>query len=241
MKYLILLLSFSCFAQVGIGTTTPDPNSVMHATNPSGLSTPLIFEGIPNTPTVNTISTYDPVTGVFGWRNLPTSGGGLIISVINISEWRNTPLDINVTTTTYLDDAIDLNLTRTITVSPNTTQIVSIEYSVPIGLVAATGVPRTTVGAYILKDGVKLQNSESSFSVRDVGDHAQADKYFPDWITNNTSAPITVTYELMGYLNQETISFSATADYRFKRFDADDALNKNWGTADMHIRILVAQ
>tara|TARA_R110002020_G_scaffold349604_1_gene563165 strand:- start:167 stop:916 length:750 start_codon:yes stop_codon:yes gene_type:complete len=234
---LILTLAVCCVgnAQVGIGTTTPDPNTMLHIVPQTGTYYPIRAEGLPYEPSFSQYLVKDD-DGNFGWTDAPEAGDGLIDAIMNISEWRGNPYVINLPSGFYEETNIDLELTSTVVIAPNQLAILDIRYNLPGGVTAYTADCNTDIGAFIEKDGVRLPYTASSFNVRTLNDHNAVRMDYPEWIFNNTSSPITVVYSLRGYVRQHS-SFGANT-INLRRKDSDEDLNNNWGFMFMHIKIL---
>lgn len=224
-KLILILIASTSFAQVGINTTTPE--RTLHVAGKVMIDT-LDFK-----PSANTYVVVDS-DGELGYNTVAT-GTGLLQGVMNISEWRGSPLDVTTSVGAYVDYNVDLDLFVNVTIPDGTTAVIDIIYSVPIGLESTTGEVETSVGGYIEKNGVKLDNTESGFSITGSKGHSQAQNFYTDWVTNNTGLSITNTYALKGYINQKT----ATGDnnYRYKKYNIDDSLNDNWGIEKLRARV----
>lgn len=235
--YILFMVAFAyhvnLIAQVGIGTTSPQ--ETLHIAGTSRVDNlPLM--------TSNRVVVADSV-GKLGYKILPSSGGLAIETNIDIAT--NNKLVFPGTIGLFVRDDINLDLEVTVTVQPNTTSYIRVEYSLPLGAQNCMypGMEILTyIGGVLYRDGTKIREANRKIQ---LDPRPWADVFgstgtlcsmgyvgcsYSETVTNNSNEPITITYELMGYLEQHYAS-NQNIDYIYGMWLPFGDNNFNWGDA----------
>lgn len=237
--YIIFMVAFAyhinLIAQVGIGTTSPQ--ATLHVAGTTRIDElPLM--------TSNRVVVADSV-GNFGYKTLSGSGSGGLTIETNIDIVTNNKLVFPGTIGQYVRDNIDLDLEVTVTVQPNTTSYIRVEYSLPLGAQNCMypGMEILTyIGGVFYRDGTQIREANRKIQ---LDPRPWADVFgstgtlcsmgyvgcsYSETVTNSTEDPITITYELMGYLEQHYAS-NQNIDYIYGMWLPFGDNNFNWGDA----------
>lgn len=192
---LSLLFYFCSFAQVGIGTTDP--------TKDLDVNGELRVRNLP------------PITSNEFLVSDPEGNVGSTTLIINLPNFQRIVLPSPVTTivdtnTTgvYFDNDIDIQMFVTAVVSPGQRAYIKVLYSVPI---SNSGESVGDIGIFFQRNGVTQLLSSRSESAG-VSNYIAC--IFYEYVDNrNGSTPVSVLYELRGYINQT--SSDAEGSYFF--------------------------
>lgn len=243
LTYILLIVPFITFSQVGIGTTNPE--ATLHIAGNLKIDTiPVMNED------------YLLVTDSDGFV-----GKKLITSLFPLSTQTIKavmPSRINYTTTTnevHVDNDIDLGLgTYTVTVNPGQTSLIIAEYNIPVGAVNSTlDQIATYIGIKFLINGVenedvsrKIQmpvfSTATSLDGLSTSGLFRTDKIISSWtdvVTNTTTSPILISFEIRGVLQQARVTNTNPAQvgktYIFGMWSSTGN-NLNWGKGSLTIR-----
>lgn len=239
----IMLLPFLTFAQVGIGTT--NPQATLHIAGNLKIDT---------IPTMN--EDYILVTDSDGFIGKKLSSATSPLSVQTIRA--TMPDRINYTTTTngvQIDNDIDLGLgVYTVTINPAQTSLITVNYNIPIGAVNSTlDQIATYIGIKFFIDGVENQDvsrkiqmpvfsTASSLDGLSTTGLFRTDKIISTWtdvITNTTTDPILIDFEIRGVLQQARVTNTNPSQtgktYIFGMWSATGD-NLNWGKGSLTIQ-----
>lgn len=218
-------------AQVGIGTTSPQ--ETLHIAGTARIDIlPLINS--------NKVLVTDSV-GKLGYKLLTTD----VISFENdISIATNNVLLYPDTNFQYVRNDVNLDLSITVTVAPNTTSIIRVEYSLPLGAqnCLVPGMEMLTyIGATFYRDGVEIREANRKIQ---LSPRPWADIFgsvgtlcsmgfvacsYTETVVNTGGTPISINYEIMGYIEQHYVSTSTP--YIFGMWLPFSGANFNWGDA----------
>jgi hypothetical protein len=235
--YIIFIVAFvyqvNLIAQVGIGTTSPE--ETLHIAGTARVDNlPLM--------TSNKVVVADSV-GKLGYKILSSSGGLSIETNIDIVT--NNKLVFPGTIGMYVRDDINLDLEVTVTVQPNTTSYIRVEYSLPLGAQNCMypGMEILTyIGGVLYRDGTQIREANRKIqldptpwvdvfgSTGTLCSMGFVGCSYSETVTNTSNEPITITYELMGYLEQHYAS-NQNIDYIYGMWLPFGDNNFNWGDA----------
>ncbi len=235
MKKLLLLLLFPMIAlsQVGIGTTSPE--EMLHVAGTFRV------DDLPSMTDSDKVIVADSV-GKLGYR------------ILDIDDDVSFENDISIATThllytpptNFLDQRfdIDLDLELTVTVPPNSTSIIRVDYSIPMGAQNCLhpGMDMLTyIGATFYRDGVIIPEANRKIQL-DPRPHARiggsigtlcsmgsVDCSYTETVVNTGNSPINIHYEVMGYLEQHYVS--TRIPYIYRMWLPSPFPNFNWGYA----------
>ncbi len=233
IKILILLLmSLTAHGQVGIGTT--DPKETLHVAGTFRV------DDLPSMENTDRVIVADSV-GKLGYKLLDIDGvsfeNGISIATDNL---------LYTPPTNFLDQRfdIDLDLELTVAVAPNTTSIITVEYSVPMGAMNClhpTMEMLTYIGATFYRDGVIIREANRKIqldprpSARIFGNPSTLCSMgfvacsYTETVVNTGNTPIIIHYEVMGYLEQHWVS--VRIPYIYRRWSPIPSGNFGWGHA----------
>ena len=241
LTYILLLLPFLTFAQVGIGITNPE--ATLHIAGDLKIDTiPVMNED------------YVLVADSDGFVGKKI--GIVPFSVQTIKAIM--PSRVNYTTTTnevHINNDIDLGLgTYTITINPGRTSLISVEYNVPVGAVNSTlDQIATYIGIKFLIDGVENQDvsrkiqmpvfsTATSLDGLSTSGLFRTDKIISSWtdvVTNTTASPMLISFEIRGVLQQARVNNNNYAQvgktYIFGMWSSTGN-NLGWGKGSLTIQ-----
>ncbi|MBL1222316.1 hypothetical protein JET18_15805 [Chryseobacterium sp. L7] len=145
---------------------------------------------------------------------------------------------VNAPLTMAIQKNIDLGISKTITVPPNSTATILLDYNVPVGTPSGKGTGY--YGIIIYKNNVEQALGSRKFiAVTDDSPTNPSTSYsiitatgkFSETIVNNTNADMLITYKLNGFT--ESLELQA----RFNMFSASPTVanNASWGIGGMTI------
>ena len=232
--YIIFMVAFAyhgnLMAQVGIGTTSPQETLHVAGTARIDNLPPMVS---------NRVVVADSV-GKLGYK-LSTSSA-LFEYGISIAE-DHVLVNPNFIGQ-YVRNDIDLDLRIAATVAPNSTSIIRVEYSVPLGAqnCLVPGMEMLTyIGVTFYRDGTEVReaNRKIQLSPRPWADILGSTGTlcsmgfvtcsYTETVVNTSNTPITIYYEAMGYLEQHWVS--ANIPYIFNMWLPFTGANYNWGDA----------
>lgn len=241
----------------GLGTITVDPSAKfqLDATN-KGMLIPRVTLTSPTDGTTipspakglivyNTNVTTNMEEGFYTNYGTPAAPRWITYQQRDKTAWK---LDnvFDVTASNFVDQPspsgttvnnINLGLSVTITIPAFTQAKLVTTYSVPIG----TTTIATNFGGYFgirfLKNGTELPAGSRKYTVPAVSSGvasrmASVNATVGDTVTNNTAAPVNVTYSLNGYVEPT----ADTATIRFNMWSTADP-NFNWGRGYMSVQM----
>ncbi|WP_223607546.1 hypothetical protein [Chryseobacterium sp. OSA05B] len=148
---------------------------------------------------------------------------------------------------TLIND-VNIQMSQTITIPANSSAMLVINYSVPIGMAdngngansfscANNGL--AYYGIRFLKDGVEMPAGSRKYSFPSDGLNtakvSTISSAYTEIITNNAPSDLTITYSLNGYLEIFPSTISNPCNVRFNMFSTSGQ-NYNWGKANMNIQ-----
>lgn len=199
----LLLLSISCFAQVGIGTT--NPQATFHIAQDTSMVERMMIEGLLEKPNATRYMVVDGDPNAVGWNN----GANLVVrpNINNVLELPNIGVGVpSLTIAGFVLDSIPL-ITMTVNLQANSTTHFTITYKVPVSVKSGNSHIGTDMGAKFYRDGISLdwiddtQTIPSSYSSDHLGQTTLNGTYY-DVIINSTASPITVIFKLEGWVKQ---------------------------------------
>ncbi|MDR6369181.1 hypothetical protein J2795_000582 [Chryseobacterium bernardetii] len=243
---------------VGVNVVTPDPSAILDLNGINrGLLLPRVFLGsitdATNVPTPATglmVYNYNTALTPYGqgiyynsgtsaapnWDKLSPQKSDFILSAVVFSA-ATSPVDQAATGTAptpVVVDNVNIGLTTTVTVPPNSTAKILMTYNVPMGTYPAGATSgNTNVNGYFgirfLKDGVEAQEGSRKYAIpyASAGSHMMSvTGNFTETIVNNGSSPLNIVYTLNGYVE------STETAVRFNMW-ASSGDNFNWGKGSL--------
>jgi hypothetical protein len=233
--YIIFMVAFAyhgnMIAQVGIGTTSPQ--ETLHIAGTARID---ILPQINSNKVVVTDS-----VGKLGYKLLST---GAISFENDISIATNYVLIFPNTNSQYVRNDVNLNLEITATVAPNTTSIIRVEYSLPLGAqnCLSPGMDMLTyIGATFYRDGVEIREANRKIqldprpwaviggSTATLCSMGFITCSYTETVVNTSNTSINISYEIMGYIEQHYVSTIIT--YIYGMWLPFSGANYNWGDA----------
>lgn len=132
-----------------------------------------------------------------------------------------------------------------VTIPPNSTAIVKIYYSVPMGTTDGRYEVDAYMGVRVFRNGVDVidDNRKESLPKAMITQGTQTtvqmfnvSNYYREEVSNPGASPLIITYMLRGYIEQA--KSRQLAKYRFNMWSAS-GLNYNWGRAKMIVEVYV--
>ena len=228
---ILLIIPILTFSQVGINTTSPQ--ETLHVAGTARVDTLLLM-------TSNRVVVADSV-GKLGYKILDIDGvsfeNGISVATDNL---------LYTPPTNFLDQRfdIDLDLELTVTVAPNTTSIITVDYSIPLGAQNCLhpGMDMLTyIGATFYRDGIIIREANRKIqldprpwariggSIGTLCSMGFVACSYTETVVNTGNTPITIHYEVMGYLEQHFVS--TRIPYIYRMWLPFSGANFNWGDA----------
>lgn len=219
LTHILLLLPFLTLAQVGIGTTAP--TSTLHVAGD------VRFEVIPEQFTDSILTTDGQ--GNVGYRGI----NSFPVQTTNYQRVKlqaNAPVVFDVTDF-YVGD-VDINMTVTVSIPANFSGVLDIRTSIPLGMRTRPQVAEGYMAITLWKNGVQLPHDSRKIDLDKEQSYLTSYRmgyiYTSHWEIVNVTNPTTHTYEVRGYIEYYSPT-DPTAQFVFNMWDADPALNLNWG------------
>lgn len=233
LAYILLLLPFLIFAQVGIGTT--NPQKTLHVNGD------VRIDSLPHQPDGRIVTAnWD---GDLGYRLGVVSPYEKYYDA-NIVYARD-PVLVQPSNTNSLHD---INLEVDIVIPANFSGHLKIETSVPCGVYDIPFILESYIGTALFKNGVDLEKPNRKFSLEQDRPTPQGGsliyrivyvtmKHFEP-ISNPSSSPIIYNYEVKGYVEHYYPSF-ATVEYFFNKWFPciGNCPNYNIGTSSIYYEL----
>ncbi|THV58933.1 hypothetical protein [Chryseobacterium candidae] len=137
---------------------------------------------------------------------------------------------------------IDIGMSQLIVIPPNTSTMIAVNYSVPLGMDGNSQCANNVLNYYgirFLKNGVERPAGSRKFSFPNLSTSAQVSTVtasYTEQIVNNSTNSLNITYSLNGYLEFKsgTITSSpCTVKYNMASASGE---NYNWGKSNMSVQ-----